>query len=170
MRKANRDNRGITLIELLMVVAIIGVLIGIIVRGVNLGKSKVGSATNLIDSSLSQARSFTMTRSANYDFKLYVDDGYYKVQVGGMDPEKAVETKIPIYYKTYSAGHESGWTQVTGNGITIQFSESSGAMKKLPGTGSVETYYSKLCIGNPAGNYKVITMIFETGKHYVGED
>ncbi|MBR5657903.1 MAG: hypothetical protein IKX10_00725, partial [Lachnospiraceae bacterium] len=90
-------------------------------------------------------------------------------QVGGMDAEKAMEAKIPIYYKTYSAGHESGWTQVTGSGITIQFSESSGAMKKLPGTGSVETYYSKLCIGNPNGSYKTITLIFETGKHFVGE-
>ncbi|MBR6366226.1 MAG: prepilin-type N-terminal cleavage/methylation domain-containing protein [Lachnospiraceae bacterium] len=169
MRKANKDNRGVTLIELLMVVAIIGVLIGIMAAGFNLGRSKVGSATNLIDTSLSQARSFTMTRSVNYDFKLYVDNGYYMVQVGGMDAEKAMEAKIPIYYKTYSAGHESGWTQVTGGGITIQFSESSGAMKKLPGTGSVETYYSKLCIGNPNGSYKTITLIFETGKHFVGE-
>ena len=169
MKKLNKDNRGVTLIELLMVVAIIGVLIGIMAAGFNLGRSKVGSATNLIDTSLSQARSFTMTRSVNYDFKLYVDNGYYMVQVGGMDAEKAMEAKIPIYYKTYSAGHESGWTQVTGGGITIQFSESSGAMKKLPGTGSVETYYSKLCIGNPNGSYKTITLIFETGKHFVGE-
>ena len=168
MKKPNKDNRGITLIELIMVVAIIGVLIGILVAGFNLGKSKVGSATNLIDTSLSQARNYTMTRSANYDFRLYVQDGNYMVQVGGMDPEKAMEAKIPIYYKTYSSGHESGWTQVTGTGITIAFSESSGAMKKQPGSG--EVYISKLCIGNPSGNNKVITLIFETGKHYVGED
>ncbi len=169
MKKLNKDNRGVTLIELLMVVVIIGVLIGILAMNINLGRSKVGSATNLIDTSLSQARTFTMTRSVNYDFKLYVENGNYMVQVGGMSPEKAMEAKIPIFYKTYSAGHESGWTQVTGNGITIQFSESSGAMKKVAGTGSVETYYSKLCIGNPNGSYKTITLIFETGKHFVGE-
>ncbi|MBR5348096.1 MAG: prepilin-type N-terminal cleavage/methylation domain-containing protein [Lachnospiraceae bacterium] len=165
MKKTNKDNRGVTLIELIMVVAIIGVLIGIIVAGFSLGRNKIGAATNLIDSSLSQARNYTMTRSINYDFKLYEQDGYYMVQVGGQDPEKAVETKIPIYYKTYSGGHESGWTQVAGSGITIAFSESSGAMKQV----TVGTYYSKLCIGNPSGAYKVITLIFETGKHYVGE-
>ena len=169
MKKMNKDNRGVTLIELLVVVAIIGVLLGITATGLSLGRSKVASTTNLIDTSLSQARTFTMTRSVNYDFKLYVENGNYMVKVGRLDAEKAMEAKIPIYYKTYSSGHESGWTQVTGEGITIQFSESSGAMKKLPGSGSVETYYSKLCIGNPNGSYKTITLIFETGKHFVGE-
>ena len=167
MKNPTKDNRGVTLMELIMVVAIIGVLIGIIVAGVNLGKSKVGSATNLIDTSLSQARNYTMTRTVDYDFRLYVEDGSYLVRDGGQDAEKAVEAKIPIYYKTYSGGHESGWIQVAGSGITIQFSSSSGAMKKQPGSG--ETYISKLCIGNPSGSYKVITLIFETGKHYVGE-
>lgn len=166
MRKPNKDNRGVTLIELIMVVAIIGVLIGIMVAGFSLGRSKVGAATNLIDSSLTQARNYTMTRVINYDFRLYVDNGYYMVQVGGQDAEKAMEAKIPIYYKTYAGGHESGWTEVTGSGITIAFSESSGAMKQI----SPNTYYSKLCIGNPSGTYKVITLIFETGKHYVGEN
>ena len=75
------DNRGFTLVELVICIAIMGIIIGMLVANLNyIGNSQAKSLANAIKTAVGQARIETMGKydSFLYIYKSPTDNKYYK--------------------------------------------------------------------------------------------
>ena len=164
------DNAGMTLMELIVVIAIMGVVLGSMVLSSGfVGKSRITSAYELLQSNYSLARSNSMTKAVATDLTITLKDGYYYIQVGDEAEERLISGSTPITFNVYSGNTETKDVSFedmaslqgsTTNTVTLSFSKGSGALKSY-GSGS---YISAIFIDN-----KGIYITFETGKYSTTE-
>jgi prepilin-type N-terminal cleavage/methylation domain-containing protein len=156
---------GVTLVELIIVVAIMGVVLGSLVLSTGIiGKSRVSKAYNKLQSDYSTARNNTMSKTKASDLKIFLNGNYYYIQVGSEDAEKLITSNQSITFSVYSFNKEtenvSFADMVSKQGsenqtVTLSF-ERSGALKAY----AANSYISGIFIEN-----KGIYITFETGKY-----
>lgn len=175
------NNAGYSLVELLTVIAIIGILMGGITYGINLAFCKDASkCASSLNDAIYETRMNSMTRTGTYKMILKTDDGtdngkYVVSIVNGtdvkdvyLDGNSAKKTKITVYPVDDAGTKGTAFTLP----FEIQFDKSKG--KVLVGEGSVTTEGIILfevdgLRGNPDRNKSKVQLITATGKHTIGD-
>lgn len=165
-----KDRSGFTLIELIVIIAVMSILTGVVFYSINLlGYADTVKCANRIDNGLSSLRLNTMSRTGEYVMYLYRYDGsYYICTVNGDSGAAELEnpvlneetgTKVGSSRVTISVcGQDGGYKELeAGSPVSFRYYKNSGAFKsdwkeiKITGGGKTST----------------VKMALMTGKHYV---
>jgi len=125
-----KSNKGVTLLELMVVVVIIGVLAGAAGLSISaIGAVSAKKAAAQLNSYLSTVRTKCMTRAGVPSAKICVKDG---IIVGEYSEDGEDETDI-ISDKRVTVTYSYGDTKASlgENGLEISFARSTGALEKL---------------------------------------
>ena len=184
MRDITQDklnNAGYSLVELLTVIAIIGILMGGITYGINLAFCKDASkCASVLNDAIYETRMDSMTRTGTYKMTLKTDDGTdtgkYVVSIDNgtdvkdvyLDGNKSRKTNITVYPVDDAGTKGTAFTLP----LVIQFDKSKG--KVLVGEGSVTSegiilFEVEGLRGNPDRNKSKVQLITATGKHTIGD-
>lgn len=167
MRRVN--NNGLTLMELIVVIAIMAVLVASTVAGIGLLSSgDAKKASKNIRSVLSEVRTETLSIQADWEAKLYNDDGTYKISIYRDDEEYETADlgyRIEIFYGDAKEAIDDG------DALIISFRQSSGAVKEISiiKNGLEETPIElensefKITVSKSGSDY-VLTLWKDTGK------
>ncbi len=156
-----KDNKGFSLIELLIVLAIMGLLVGTTVNvWYYFRQADVKQASKLINTMLEYTRTNTMSINANWEMKIekdITDDTYYVTvyRNGNLWRKNELGKRISIYTVKGSAE-----TEITSSvSASITFKMDTGGIKEC---GGAEAYRIKS--GDKVVDVKLVPL---TGAHYV---
>ena len=163
-----RNNRGFSLVELIVVVAILGVCVGIITGSIaTISSSQAKKCAVSIDAALSRCRVAAMSRAGQVTMKVSVDgDGAVTVRQtetnGGAATETAADTvgsgRCAVSYQKMG---EATPTALDAAGISFSFDRDTGAFDF---TG---TPITSITVSGGGRTY-VITLDALTGAHQLG--
>lgn len=132
-----RDNRGLSLVEMIIVIAILAVVSGIVVLGISVAVSKPAEeCARKIQQSLEGARVYTMGKQ-RLSLRYYVDDGCVYVQETAIDAAGNVTVKTPVKIGakgvkvTYMVEGAAGYTDLATDPLTLSFDRSTGGFDKM---------------------------------------
>lgn len=180
-----RDNRGLSLVELIVVIAIMAIMIGVGILSLSLlfGTQARGCAQR-VSSLLNETKTgclsrFDETMTLAYRTKgtdkAITSDGYYaenyvytinkdaaSIAVGGSEIRSMGSGKVIItVYLSDGTSFELGKTR----SVTISYNRSTGAFDPVTVDGTqTDDYIEKITFASGARTY-TITMVQETGKH-----
>jgi prepilin-type N-terminal cleavage/methylation domain-containing protein len=155
------DNAGMTLVELIIVVAIMAAVVGAMVMSTGfIGKSRLTKAYNKLQSDYSTARSDTMSKAKEMPLTISYKNAAYYIQVGSEQEEKLLSGAGRIYYVTGSADgtNASAKKELTGT-LVLHFNRATGALKKLDDNDPY-SYVLELYVNDQA-----LYITVETGKY-----
>lgn len=163
-----KNNKGFSLIELIIVLAIIAVLGGVMWMGFqSVGSRQVNQCTNNIESFLGRTKTLALAKDAAKVRIYRNDDGYYAdIYVGSA---AAPETTKKIGTDSLAVSYVTNDSAVTafsvGTQLELSFQRDSGAFTALGG-GSTGVYCVEIQVIK--GDYeRSVKMIPETGKYFV---
>ena len=182
-----RDNRGLSLVELITVIAILSVFIGMGILSVSLliGTQAKGCAEN-VSSMLNETKTGCLSRFdetmtlgyyANGAEDAVKSDGYYtenkvysinkdaaSIEISGSEFRKMGNKNVVI--KVYLSSNPSHGIELgTANKFSISFDRSTGAFEPVIWNGTQLTdYIEKITFSSGTRTY-TISMVKETGKH-----
>jgi len=153
-----KDNKGFTLIELMVVIAIIGVIVGAMTYSINsVSSTRAKKAASDLSALISQCRVDTLSGAPSPTYLEVSKDGevYYGIlHEGGAEKSKQ---------KLGGSGVNISWSPQTDDAVLkIGFSKATGAMDEK----NYKTCTS-IAITSGAGSY-TIKLVPETGHHSVG--
>ena len=160
-----KSNKGVTLLELMVVVVIIGVLAG--VAGVSIstiGAASAKKAAVQLNSYLSTVRTKCMTRAGSPSAVIYVEDGevkgtYYEYKDEDneySETDVITDKRVTV---TYSNGTDLPTTEE--NGLEMKFARSTGKLSKPISSGELTFTITG------GGKTYTVTVIAVTGNHEV---
>ena len=167
-----KSNAGFSLVELMVVVAIISVLIGAVAITYSIvGKANAKSYATTLKQAIATARSETMGRVQNtYELILTGEsDGTVYVQVGqGTRREEVASSKIPM--DIYSDGVHI--PMGAGMVFRVKFSKADGRITSMQFDGAPSGAFvspGELCFecGDPSGKHYTVHVVKQTGKVYM---
>lgn len=171
MKQLNNDNRGFSLVELIIVLAMVSAIAGVAGYGFSMSNGKPAQeCANKLAGAISHGRTTTMGKYRNEiivrketDERLTVtEDTLIRVESDGSEVRSSRRSTVgskgvTVEYKIGSGGY----TELTpGNEIRLRYDSGSGAMKKTaPGDG----YYTGFRISR-AGKVWYVNLETLTGK------
>lgn len=163
-----KDNRGFSLVELIIVVGIIAILVGAVEIGISTtsGKPTVECA-NKLASVLQHARVTTMGKSKleidiskDSSGRLTVGQRIQTTDGGTVENTSTIVGKNGVTVEVSTDG--STWTEITATTpITIEFTRSSGALKPTAADSGVYNQYFRI---TRAGTTRYVSIVPLTGK------
>lgn len=150
-----KNNQGLTLVELIVVIAIISVITGMTTLGISfLTNSRVKKAYSELLSSYSEARLNTMSKTNASDLKLTFDDGKYYVEIGNQGRSEILSNPYSIsYFDSNNVEHN---IDASNPSLTISFYRATGGIKPI----SAGVYVEKI---NVSG--KQVQIVPDSGKY-----
>jgi len=160
MKKIN--NKGFSLVELIVVLAIMAVLTGIFAYGYSLISNKqVDQCAKKIQMALENARSTSMGKS-NVDLKFYYSGGkIYVDKKLNNDASKVTKSevgdgKLTVKYTVAAISGTPVENNLSTNALSgVEFDRASGALKPISGTSN---YLTKITVSN---GRKTVTVSIE---------
>lgn len=174
-----RDNGGFTIVEIVVVVAILAVLTGTAIIGISqLGGFRAREGADTIANSLTQARIAMLGKSkgaGDMAWEILCDDGKYYVRtvydVGTSeyyrDEKRIVDANVDVYVGETTKGsfEDTGTTTYIemgeGASVRLYFNRSTGALSLASGATSSNNAFFRVKQGNK--DYDII-VIAKTGK------
>lgn len=174
MKKLNNDNRGFSLVEMIIVVSIMSVMIGVIGYGLSLSSGKPAEqCAKRLSVAISHGRTATMGKYRNVitvkkedDGRLTVtEDTYIKIYDDGSTPPDTSQRKSLVGAKDVLVEYKIGTGDYVplnnGSSIELRYDSGSGAMKKTANSGA--DYYTGFRISK-AGKVWYVKLETLTGK------
>lgn len=177
MKEISNDNKGYSLVELIIVIAIIAVLTGTLIFSISMiFSANARTCANDIKSALAETKITSMGKSEAF-VEIYRDANngciysrqFMKKEDGswyGKDPEKIGNARVYVAY-CVDGGSETELAE--GDAIYLAYERSSGSfmststMQKSDGTSAAIAYYSKIHV--MGGNKDLqVSLIKLTGK------
>lgn len=131
-----RDNKGLSLVEMVIVIAILAVVSGIVVVGIGVAISKPAEeCARKIQQSLQSARVYTMGKQ-KLSLKYYVSDGSVYVQETVTSADGSTTDKNPVKIGakgvevTYKLEGETGYKFLKDEPLTLSFDRTTGGFSK----------------------------------------
>ncbi len=153
MKTGLRDNRGLSLVELVIVIAILAVLSGAVIASLGIvSNARTKQCINSIQTAIGKSRITTMGKK-NTTLRIYENNGKVwadETADGNVTTTEMGNSGIGLTF-TDSAGTT---TSITSADMNIVFDRSSGVVK------------SSNFVSAQAGSYQVV-VVPETGKSYV---
>ncbi len=172
------DNRGVSLVELIVVVSIMSIIVGIASYGLSMMFTRDANYIAVrIDDELAEARTLQMSRGGVYIYELHID---------GADPFTGSE--VNIYSAADETAPKSTWTlqsktkldkkvtiTVSDGGsyskssgdVVIIFDKAKGSVKTVDGaSGRGKAYSITVTSKRNASKQKTVTLVGNTGRHY----
>ena len=173
VKKAFNDHRGVSLVEILVVVAIIAIAGGLVTFGISFASSRnAEKCAKIIDSQLSSFITMSMSKSGTWTMTIDNATNQIEVVYTSGDLETVImQEKVAITY-------EAGSIDFTGcTRITIVVDRASGKVKQLIREDGISTYTFQddelpavitIKVINSSGSKKAdIVLVTATGKHYI---
>lgn len=169
MNRQRIDNRGLSLIELIVVVAILGILSvsSISYLGLLSNHSAKETATKL-KTAMTEARTEAMSKS-QASLQIYEEDSEYFVEltVNGtpQSPVKIGTSKVKVTYKKTRPADDV-FEIKDAEQLVIEYDRDTGAFKPIGTDGSGNVYCKSITVTSGGKNY-VLTCERLTGKIFV---
>lgn len=167
-----KNNAGFSLVELMIVVAIISVLIGVITITYSIvGKANAKSYATTLKQAIASARSDTMGRVQN-TYELIITgnaDGTVDVQIGqGGSRQRIGDSKTPV--ELFSDG--AAVSIIPGRIFRMKFSKSDGHVTYMHfDGGAIDAFVSPgelhIQCGQTSGKHYTVHVVKQTGKVYM---
>ncbi len=164
-----RDNRGLSTVELIIMVAILSVLVGTMSFGINMiTRRPVEACAQKLQAAISETRVTTMGKTNTY-LEIYMDEGLItvkKVYSGNSTVSVIGDQDVKLQYRI--TGDAEGSYRDLGdytNKLVLTFDRSSGGFKDLSAMG--DAYNGKKCIEikiSKGDTVKILKLIPLTGK------
>lgn len=167
-RKFIHANKGMSLIEILIVVAILGILTGGASLGVSLAYSRdAEKCAKTINAALENARMMAMSQQGNFVLELDMDNNELTItqvitQDGAEQRTVVYEEDLQKRVDIYLSSMEEEASMST---VTVQFDKSTGKVSSM--SGGTEEGILKITSRNNSGKVATVVLIKGTGKHYV---
>lgn len=166
-----RNNRGFSLVELIVVVAILGVCVGIVAASISaISSSQARKCAASIDAALSRCRVSAMSRAGEVYLTLSVDgDGVVTVAqyekngdaVTEISSDAVGSSRCGVSYQVKGAADAAA---LDASGLTLSFDRDTGAFDF---TGNAKGVLTSITVSGGGRSY-VITLDALTGAHRIG--
>lgn len=174
------NNRAFSLVELIVVIAIMSVMVGLVSVGVSLAFSRDAEmVAEQIDDCMSETRMTTMSKAGKYAMRIQLDSG----EVKGISIVSAINSETtPADYKSYSVQKKAN-AQCIGtladpssidSGVQIEFDAANGSVLYV---GAYRDTLGAAVASAPTGVYQfkvssrgkeeIVSLVVGTGRHYL---
>lgn len=185
-RNIIRDDQGISLVELIVVIGIMAVMVGVASLGIGMMFSRDANYVAVrIDDALSEARTLSMSKEGTFTCVIHIDptdsgnNAKHTVQIYqtiGPDKDHATTT----LYKEVALNKSTG-IAVTGDTVSFVFNKSKGNVTRVGGAPSSESDVTNTVFDGTAAsgvyeitvtstrnssNVRKVTLVATTGRHY----
>ncbi|MBR3515789.1 MAG: prepilin-type N-terminal cleavage/methylation domain-containing protein [Lachnospiraceae bacterium] len=162
MKSIVKNNRGVTLVELLIVLAISAILLGLVGISYSLvSNANVSKAATRLTNIIRTARTTSMSKGTEAGkLTLYEQHGSVYARIGDGQPE--VITKMPV---TMTAKYATDYSDTTlaSEIVSSELRFTSSGMLRTAGIGDAQNKYNMFLLTNGRKNMKVLIYL-ETGK------
>jgi len=168
-----KNNRGFTLVEIIVVVVIMGVLVGIISLSISsVFSSRARRCASEMDAYISMCKVNSMSRAGciyivldldgdgNIRGRYYEDSDYVPDDASLRDTATFSDSNVAATFTT--GGTETALSDT--NTLTLSFDRNTGAFNPQSGG----NYCTSISL--TSGRTYVITLIPSTGNHYIGQE
>ena len=161
-----KSKKGFTLVELLVVVAIIGVLAGVVGLSIStIGASSAQKAASQLNSYISMVRTKCISRAGAPYARIYLDEGvvcceYFEDGIS-VEREEITDKGLSIRW-SYGDEEDMELGNLAENGLKLSFARSTGALKEPTPDGELIFTISG------GGKTYTVTVVAVTGNHQVG--
>lgn len=164
-RKIYKSNCGITLIEVLVVIAILSIAVGMAGVSISLLYSRDSErAAKTMNTMLEECRMNSLSREGDFTFQLDTENAECAI----LQDSKVEELPFRV---TYSLESEGSYDFSTNKVIQIEFDKSTGRVKRLNGDGTdvdiKNIQLIKMNAVSASGKRAAVVLVVATGKHYV---
>ncbi len=167
------DNRGISLVELIVVISIMTIMTGVTALGISMMFSRDANYVAVrIDDALSETRTLSMSREGTFKCLLHIDTdpkGSYVLitrDVPGVATEEV--KKVPLD-KSVSITVKGDAVAMTGD-FSVVFDKSKGSIDKVNGSDPDKGVYT-ITVTSTKNTSKTadVTIVKTTGRHFTGK-
>ena len=162
-------NKGYSLVELIVVIAIMAVMVGVMSLGLGMMFTRDANYVAVrIDDMLTEARTASMSRKGEFTYVLHIDSDpknhYVEIKkTGDTDPYKKVllDKSVDITVK------DNAGTVLAGN-VEVVFDKANGSEKLVNGSkpASGAVYTINVVSTKNSSKTKDVTLVATTGRHY----
>lgn len=163
LKRVKDKNNGMTLVELLVVITIIGIAAGFAALGSNLASSRdVEQCAKSINTMLEEVRMTSISRSGDVTLDIDVGGGRNTMvmnrELGGTihSSETRLPSRVTVTFPDFP----------TVEIVTIAFDKSSGKVTRITGPDTSPKLLRIRCT-NVRGTTATVILVANTGKHYV---
>lgn len=163
-----RNNRGFTLVEIVVVVTILGVLVGLTAMSISsVFSARARRCATELDSYISMCRVNSMSRAGSIKIVLDTDangsirGSYYENDVV---KDTAVFSDTRVFAEFTIGGVSTPLS--SSDPLTLSFNRSTGGFNPQGNVAGVPVYCTSISISS--GRTYVITLIPSTGNHFIG--
>lgn len=163
------DNKGYSLIELIVVIGIMAILLGVSSVGISMMFSRdAQSVASIIDDELSEARMLSMSSPGNYSLVIHsapadnMRDSSIRIMLDNGSGNTIYKEIIPNKDVTIECSNGMG----PGSDIEVVFDKANGSVTKVGGADATGVY--EFVVRSKRGSNKEakVSLVSLTGRHY----